>query len=213
MVRREGPRSERGRRTRAAILDATWDLIETVGGEGTTMAAVAERAGITRRALYLHFPSRAELLVALHAHVDERLDLPASAGAIAQAPDAVTALRAFAAHLARFHSRIARVDSALLRSADTDAEAASVVDEGVAVWHRACCALADRLAREGALADPWTTEAAADLLWSFMFPETLTRLTEQRGWSQDRYAHLLGVILVRTLVADAPPPRGSSRAV
>lgn len=203
MTRTHEPGNERGRRTRAAILDATWDLLETAGAEGTTMTAVAERAGITRRALYLHFRSRAELLGALHAHVDERLDLAGSTGAIARAPDAVAALREFAEHLARFHSRIARVDAALLRAADADPEAARLVGDGAAMWHEACHALAGRLLREGVLADPWTTETAADLLWSFMFPETLTRLTEQRGWSQDRYAHLLGVILVRTLVTGA----------
>jgi hypothetical protein len=80
---------------------------------------------VTRRALYLHFASRANLLLALHAHVD-------------------------------------------------------------------------------VLAAPWDTQTAADLLWSFMFPETLSRLTGPRGWSRERYGRLLALLLVRTLTTTGP---------
>src|SRR5690242_17802927 len=45
----------RGRRTRAALLAATREVLEEGGFEELTMTAVAERAGVTRRAIYLHF--------------------------------------------------------------------------------------------------------------------------------------------------------------
>src|SRR6266508_6390719 len=68
----EEPRNARSRRTRAALLDATRALLEEHGTEWLTMAAVAERAGVSRRAVYLHFASRAELLTELFGHVSER---------------------------------------------------------------------------------------------------------------------------------------------
>jgi AcrR family transcriptional regulator len=194
------PRNERSRRTRRAILDATWALLESVGPEGTTMAAVAERAGITRRALYLHVTSRAELFLAVHAHVDERLDLGASIRPVAEASDAVGALEEFAAHLARYHPKILSLDIALLAEARNDLDVAELVERGALMWRDECRNIAARLADEGRLAEPWSVDTAADLLWTFMFPETLQRLNTQRGWSPDTYRDLLAVVFRRTLV-------------
>lgn len=200
MGRIEEPQNERSRRTRAAVLDATWELLEERPPASVTMALVADRAGVTRRALYLHFASRADLLLALHAHVDERLDLAASIRPIRDAPDAVTALEEFARHLARFHPLIRRIDEALLRAAAEDPDVALLVDQGTRLWLDGCRELAQALADEGRLAEPWTVDTGADLLWSYMFPETLGRLTEDRGWTTERYGELLATLLHRTLV-------------
>jgi AcrR family transcriptional regulator len=194
------PRNRRSRATRAAVLDAAWQLLEEGGAEQTTMGAVAERAGVSRRALYLHFASRAELLLALHEHVDAELDLGASLEPVFAAPDALTALEEFAAHLARYHPRIVAIDLALLRVRDDDPDVAVLVEEGMQAWHDGCRSIAQRLADEARLADPWTVDTAADLIWSHMFPETLERLTVDRGWSTERYGQLLAVVLRRTLV-------------
>jgi AcrR family transcriptional regulator len=195
------PQNRRSRRTRAAVLDAAWQLLEDHGPEQTTMGAVAERAGVSRRALYLHFASRAELLLALHAHVDEQLDLAASLQPVFDAPDAVAALEEFVAHLARYHPRVLAIDLALLRVRDEDPDVVVLVERGMQLWHAGCRSIAQRLADEGRLAEPWTVDTAADLIWSFMFPETLQRLTTGRSWSTERYGELLTVALRRTLVA------------
>lgn len=195
------PQNERSRRTRAAVLDAAWAFLREVGPARTTMAAVAARAGVTRRALYLHFSSRADLLVALHVHIDAQLDLEGSLRPVHDAPDAVSALEAFAAHLARYHPKILDVDLAIARERD-DPDVAPLIDHAVQSWHEACLEITRRLADEDRLAEPWTPETAADLLWSHMFPETLERLTRDRGWPTDRYGELLTVVLRRTLVAE-----------
>ena len=199
MDRIDRPQNQRSRRTRAAALDAAWQLLEEGGAALATMGAVAERAGVSRRALYLHFSSRAELLLALHDHVDQRLGLDASLAPIHEAPDAAAALEAFASHLARYHSQIRSVDLAIVHAMDDDPDLAPLVEHGVQLWLGAARNLAQRLADEERLAPPWTVDTAADLLWSFMFPETLGRLTGDRGWTIDRYEQLLTVLLRRTL--------------
>jgi AcrR family transcriptional regulator len=197
----EEPRNRRSRRTRAAALDAAWQLLEEGGANAATMAAVAERAGVSRRALYLHFASRAELLLALHEHVDEELDLAGSVRPVLEAPDAVTALDRFAAHLASYHARILPIDLALVRAKDDDADVAALAEQSVQAWHEGCRNIVQRLADEGHLAPPFTVATGADLLWTFMFPETLERLIVDRGWSVERYRQLLTALLHRTLVA------------
>lgn len=195
------PRNRRSRATRAAVLDAAWQLLEEGGAGQATMGAVAERAGVSRRALYLHFASRGELLLALHEHVDTELDLAASIEPVFAAPDAVAALEEFTAHLARYHPRIQDIDLALLRVRDNDPDVATLIEQGMQAWHDGCRSIARRLADEGRLAEPWTVDTAADLIWSFMFPETLERLTVSRGWPTERYGELLAVVLRRTLVS------------
>src|SRR6266540_2122447 len=74
----EKPRNARSRRTRAALLDAARALLEEQGTESLTMATVAERAGISRRAVYLHFASRTELLTELFGYVSEQEGLASS---------------------------------------------------------------------------------------------------------------------------------------
>lgn len=182
------------------MLDAAWALLEEQGAEQTTMAAVAERAGVSRRALYLHFASRAELLLAVHAHVDERLDLASSLAPVLEAPDAVSALDAFVAHLARYHARTLTIDLALLRAKDDDPDVARLVQQGIDAWREACATIVRRLAEEGRLAEPWTIDEAADFLWNQMFPEGLERLTVQRAWPLERYRSLLTIMVRRTLV-------------
>ncbi|MBL4878008.1 MAG: helix-turn-helix transcriptional regulator, partial [Hyphomonas sp.] len=48
--------------TREKIMRATWKLLEESGGSGVRMSDIAKAAGISRQAVYLHFPTRADLL-------------------------------------------------------------------------------------------------------------------------------------------------------
>jgi AcrR family transcriptional regulator len=50
--------------TRRRITDATIDMHETVGPARTTLAAIAERAGVQRHTVYRHFPTDEDLLAA-----------------------------------------------------------------------------------------------------------------------------------------------------
>ncbi len=164
------------------------------------MSAVAEHAGVTRRAVYLHFSSRGELLLALHAHVDERLDLAGSVREVFEAADAVTALEGFVAILAEFHPKTLKIDIALLGAMNTDPDVAALVEQAKQIWLDGCRLIAQRLEDEGRLAQPWTVETAADLMWHFMFPDVLQRLTGDRGWPIDQYRELLTTVLKRVLI-------------
>ena len=110
------PSNARSRRTRAALLASARSLLEQDGFEALTTAAVAERAGVTRRAVYLHFASRSELVADLFDFVSEAEGLAASIGAVWASTDAAAALEEWAAHLARFHPAGAR-DLACRRTA------------------------------------------------------------------------------------------------
>lgn len=58
------PRGAKRERTRAALIDAFWAIVDEQGFAAASLEAVARRAGMTRGAIYSNFPSRAALLIA-----------------------------------------------------------------------------------------------------------------------------------------------------
>lgn len=197
------PKNERSRRTRAAILDAAWRILEEQGGAGLTMGEVAQRAGVSRRGLYLHFASRGEMVMALHEHVDAALDLESSLRPIVEAPDSVAALDAFAAHLVRYHRKILDIDRAVVYGRWTDPDLAVLYARGLEAWLDGCLHLAGRLAAERRLAEPWTVSTAADMLLALMRDEVIETLAVERGWSEEQHVELLTTLFRRTFVAGA----------
>jgi AcrR family transcriptional regulator len=61
-------RSELVEQTRRRITDATIRLHTTIGPANTSIAAIAEEAGVTRLTVYRHFPTLDELFVACRGH-------------------------------------------------------------------------------------------------------------------------------------------------
>ncbi len=63
---------------RARILEAAAELLEEKGAAGTTLEEIADRAGVVRRTVYNHFPSKEdlfrEMLEPMRSHILERID-------------------------------------------------------------------------------------------------------------------------------------------
>ena len=196
----EAPANARSRRTRQALLDAARAILEQQGFQALTMSALAERAGVTRGGVYLHFDSVPAVMTELFDHLAETEGLGASLARVWEAEDAVTALDAWAAHLADYHPRLMAVDTALQR-----AERSGPVDE-----HRAkvaaaqldnCRRLAAWLADDGRLAARWTVATATDVLYGLICTELISRLLVDRGWSRDELRKGLAALFRSTLVA------------
>ena len=70
------PKQDRSRVTRQALLEATIDCLADHGWSATTVAVVAERAGVSRGAAQHHFPTREDLVHAALEHMfDSRMAL------------------------------------------------------------------------------------------------------------------------------------------
>ncbi|MGW6919456.1 TetR/AcrR family transcriptional regulator [Kitasatospora sp. NPDC054939] len=63
------PQQDRSRATRARLLAAAVDCLAEHGWNGSTVAVVAERAGVSRGAAQHHFPTREDLFTAAVEHV------------------------------------------------------------------------------------------------------------------------------------------------
>ena len=57
--------------TRQRILDVALDLFIAQGFDGTSLREIAEKLGVTKAALYYHFASKDDILMALHLRLHE----------------------------------------------------------------------------------------------------------------------------------------------
>lgn len=69
------PQQDRSRATRRRLLQACVECLADAGWSATTVAVVAERAGVSRGAAQHHFPTREDLITAALEHMfDERME-------------------------------------------------------------------------------------------------------------------------------------------
>jgi AcrR family transcriptional regulator len=67
----EGSGDQAGASTRERILDVALELFTDQGFDGTSMREIAERLHISKPAIYYHFASKEEILMALHLRLHE----------------------------------------------------------------------------------------------------------------------------------------------
>jgi AcrR family transcriptional regulator len=188
------PANARSRRTRAALLASARSILEEQGFEALTMTAVADHAGVTRRAAYLHFPGRAALVSALFDYIADTERLQDSLDRVWAAPDSVTALAEWASHLARYHPRLLAVDRAVERVRHLDRDAGAHRDRVAAAQLANCRRLASWLHRESRLAQPWTVQSATDMLYALISSDLIEALVGDRNWSTRRLARHLATM-------------------
>ena len=178
--------------TRTRILDAAWDAVLAHGVEALTLSAVADSASVSRQAVYLHFRNRAGLLIAMARHQD-------TASGFAERVAETTALEprdAFDALLRAWFDYLPQIlpaARALEAAAITGDDGAAAFDDRMQEWRKVIRSALRRVAGEQQLAPGWSTDAAADWVWSRVHPSTWERLVTERGWSRRRFErHTLG---------------------
>lgn len=187
--------------TRRRILEATLALLEERGGKGVRMADIAARAGVTRQAVYLHFATRAQLLIAATRHLDEIKGADARLAPSRAAATGRERLDAFVAAWGGYLPEIHAVASALMDAAEEDEAAAEAWRERMQDMREGCAAAIEALARDGELAPEFSPAEATDLLWTMLSVRDWERLTGECGWPQRRYVENLTAAARRLFVA------------
>ena len=172
--------------TRARILDCTWNLLES-GDKKVRMTDIAKAVGISRQALYLHFPTRAELLIATTRHIDSVKNVDArladSRAATSGRDRLASFIRAWGGYIPEIHG----LSVALRSMRDSDAEAAAAWDDRMRAVRHGCAAAVEALAADKMLRPDLKKEVATDLLWTLLSVENWERLVRDCGWSQTDY--------------------------
>ena len=146
--------------TRSRVLDAVLSLIADTPETALRMADIAKRAGISRQALYLHFATRTDLLVATTLYVDEAKDIDARLAASRTATSGEGRLDAYIDAWGNYIPEIYGIARVLLALKESGDEAAAAA---------------------------WDSRMATDLLWTMLSVRNWEHLTIDCGWSQKAY--------------------------
>lgn len=188
--------------TRNRILKAALELLEASQGKGVRMTDIAKRAGITRQALYLHFATRAALLIATTHYLDALKGSDERLVPSRTAQSGVERLDAFIEAWGGYVPEIYGIAKALLAMRDTDDAAAEAWDERMQDMREGCQAAIDALNRDGMLSPDYAPDQATDILWTMLSVRNWEQLTIACGWPQGRYIETLKSLARRLFVAE-----------
>lgn len=185
--------------TKTRILDVTWRLLES-GNTAIRMADIAKEAGVSRQAIYLHFPNRAELLVATTRHIDTVKNIDQRLARSRSASTGIERLQAFVEAWGGYIPEIHGISVALRAMRNTDKEAAAAWEDRMQAVRQGCEAAVRAISEDGYLKKELTEVTAVDLLWTLLSVENWERLVLECSWSQSEYEQTLKQISEATLL-------------
>ena len=175
--------------TRVQILEAARTMFEELGYYDAALGAVAKKAGVSRQAIYLHFPSKAELLTALHLHIFATDVVPAlERHPLTDSMSALDALDAMIAVDVEVVSKVWRIHETLEMARRQHPEVDETLRPREEDRYSGLLDLARRLKRERALPPNIRVGMFADMLWGLLNVGTYRSLVIERRWSLDQYA-------------------------
>ena len=177
-------------------------------GRGVRMRDVAEEAGVSRQAVYDHFGSRAELMVATARYGDEVRGLEERLVGYRAASVGVERLEAFVEFWGNYIPEIYGIARALLAARETDEAVAATWDDRMRVVQEACNDIVGRLERDGMLAPGWSLDEAGEMLWAILSIGNWENLTLERGWPVSLYVARMKELTKRAFVREGPKDRG-----
>src|SRR5215467_2980980 len=206
-------REAQARATRRAIVDAAARLFIQHGYGATTVDAIAEAAGVSRKTVFTSVGGKTEALkLALDwALVGDDEPVPMlerpHVKALQDEPDARQILAGHAQHVRRVAARTASLYAVIQAAAGLDADVRALAEDGRAQRIRGMRVMAQHLADRGALKPELTPAEAADVLWLLIDPSIYHRLVIEQHWDPDRYQDWLADALISLLIPAAYQPR------
>ena len=196
-------RREQASETRLRIIRAAHDLFISEGYGRTTIAEIARVAGVAVETVYAAFGNKPTLLRQVWYATfrgdeeDVRLLHRPEIRAVLAEPDLATRLRAHAVVMLAVFRRITPLLRALQGAATSEPEAAAMLAEFDERRLDAATHYAQAAVATGQLTV--SEEECRDVLAATLDGALWHRLVEEGGWTEDRFAQLLGNIWVATL--------------
>ncbi len=199
-------RAERAADTQRRIALAARELFTEHGFGGTTVAGIAQRAGVATPTVYATFGSKGAIVRALLLQMEIDADAPGWARRIAAEADPHRKLLAFAQWTtALFSSSKAAIQAA--QGAAADPQVITLQEEGDRHRREALRAVISSLAQVHDLPPGLSEERALDRAWILTSVHPYLSATQGCGWPDQDYAQWLAGLLQEQLLG---PDRDSS---
>jgi AcrR family transcriptional regulator len=193
--------------TRRDILATAQRLFEAQGYPATTMAQVAEEAGVALKTVYLAFATKSGLLRALWNSLlrggDD--DRPVAEQdwyrQVLDERDPERRLRLNAHNSTLGKQRISGILEVIRSAAPTDSEIASLWRRIQAEYHANQRAIVEPMDEQNQLRKGLDVDRATDILWTINHPNTWQLLVVDRGWTFAQYEQWTGDLACAQLLA------------
>lgn len=187
--------------TRRRILQAAWELLEQHGA-GVKLVEVADKAGVSRQAVYLHFGDRSGLLVALVDFIDVSLGAVQLRAHIHGGATGVESLQRWIQTMSWYTAKIDRVTQVLESSQYQDEALAAAWRDRMGRRQVHIRSIVERIAAEGRLAERWSVDTAVELLYVVTMPGPWRELTRELGWTAEHYTQNLTRLVQSALLTE-----------
>jgi AcrR family transcriptional regulator len=212
----ERPPARRGqartRLARAAVIDAARTLFLERGYGTTTIEAISDLSDVPPATVYRLFSSKRGILKAIldvsivgDAEAVPMADRP-QVRALFDDPDPASRLAGLVAVTCDVNSRTAPIYRILADAANSDPDAAALLEDQNRQRQAGQGRIARSLARAGALRPGLRERDAVDLIYALMSPEVYRLLVLDRGWPPDRYQRWLTQTVIDQVLPRAGGP-------
>jgi AcrR family transcriptional regulator len=197
-------RQEAAQERRAAVVEAASRLFMREGFSGTTIARIAEDAGVSEEMVYKVFGNKIALVRAIRdkalagegpVHAERRSDLMQ-----ASQNDPRAIIRGWGVLTMEVAPRVAPVLLLVREAAASDPELARLQAEMDAARLTRMTHNARTLLNGGHLRAGMTLDAATDVLWTYSSPQLYELLVIRRGWSVERYGRFIADSMIAALL-------------
>ena len=205
-------RRERARATRLRITKAAYALFCERGYAGTTMAEIADAAGVAVQTVYFAFHTKSELVSSTYdfAVLGEDDPLPPEQQAwyaqMSAEADVAAALRHTVDGIGAILSRVAPLDTIVRASAESDPDIARVLAVSDRLRVEGYHTMLDVLCRKSALRDGVTRERAAHLLLLYLGTDIYRVLVHDFGWTHAEWIEWAVVTVAEQVFARPESP-------
>ena len=195
-------RREQARARRLAVVLAARDLFERDGFRPTTIAAIAERAGVSAESVYKSFGTKAAVAKAVFDLVIAGDDEPVPVAgrpamqAVRDEPDVRRKIEMFVEGLAQRQARSARVQILIRDGRHVDDSLGPIWtmlnDEALT----GMTMLGRHLLETGQLRDGIGLDEVRDVLWNYLAIDSYERLVLTQGWLLEQYSRWLASAII-----------------
>jgi AcrR family transcriptional regulator len=199
-------RQAQARQTKLQIAETARVLFLERGYAGTSIEAIAEKAGVAPETIYASFKNKRNVLSFLFdisiGGDDEDirlLDRP-DPQAVLRETDQRRLLSLFARDITKILHRAAPIFEILRVAGKTEPEIAELVQRLVRERFSNMNMVAKRVAGNGSLRKGLNRTQATEMLWGMTSPELYLLYTRDRGWTDEQYTQWLMETLIRLLL-------------
>ena len=176
--------------TRDRILKESLRLLEKNLGKNVRMSDIAKAAQVSRQAVYLHFKSQSDLMVATVQYGDELNQAQKMVEPWRNAKG-LDKLDTWIEFWGNYIPKIYGVAKALMLARENDASADAAWQDRMNDVRNSCRKTIQELASSQILAPEWSVKPAAEMLWTMLSIPVWEQLTIQCGWSNKKYIEFM----------------------